>query len=276
VVTAGTLFGNDSLTGGNFAFDSKNAGTGKTVTVAGVTVNDGNGGLNYKISNVSNSVSSIIVAALTVSTADVVKTYDGTTSAVGTPVPTAGTLFAGDSLSGGSYAFDSKNAGSGKTVSVSGIAVNDGNGGLNYKLSDVNNTSSTINKATISAVAGITAAGKMVDNSTGATIDTSLASFGGKVTGDDLNVATAVGTFADAAVGFGKTVSISGISLGGADAGNYKLLSTFATTTADIKPLPGGITNYLDTFMDKFQQEIRRRQFHGRDAIVVEAAICPR
>jgi hypothetical protein len=96
------------------------------------------------------------------------------------------------------------------------------------------------------------------------------------VTGDDLNVATAVGTFADAAVGFGKTVSISGISLGGADAGNYKLLSTFATTTADIKPLPGGITNYLDTFMDKFQQEIRRRQFHGRDAIVVEAAICPR
>ena len=51
------------------------------------------------------------------------------------------------------------------------------------------------------------------------------------VPGDGLNVATAVGAFSDTAVGFNKTVFISGISLGGADASNYSLVSTVATAT---------------------------------------------
>jgi hypothetical protein len=36
--------GDYSPTSGSFAHDDKNVGTGKTVTVSGVTVNDGNGG----------------------------------------------------------------------------------------------------------------------------------------------------------------------------------------------------------------------------------------
>ena len=57
----------------------------------------------------------------------------------------SGTLFAGDSLGGGSYAFTDRNVGNtNKTVTVSGVAVNDGNGGANYKVSYASNTSSTI------------------------------------------------------------------------------------------------------------------------------------
>jgi hypothetical protein len=47
-------------------------------------------------------------------------------------------------------------------------------------------------------------------------------------------VADATGAFADKNVADGKQVSISGITLGGADVGNYVLADNSATTTADI------------------------------------------
>ena len=52
--------------------------------------------------------------------------------------------------------------------------------------------------------------------------------------GDQLAVATATGQFVDALSGQAKTVRISGLSLGGADAQNYRLLDSTALTTADI------------------------------------------
>jgi hypothetical protein len=47
-------------------------------------------------------------------------------------------------------------------------------------------------------------------------------------------VATSIGTFVDKNVGTGKTVNITGLSLGGTDAINYSLSTTTATTTANI------------------------------------------
>ena len=49
-----------------------------------------------------------------------------------------------------------------------------------------------------------------------------------------LNVSAATGTFSDANAATGKQVNISGIVLGGADANNYALASSTASTTADI------------------------------------------
>src|SRR6185369_10595647 len=54
------------------------------------------------------------------------------------------------------------------------------------------------------------------------------------VAGDDLSGGYTSASFADKNVGTGKTVSVSGISISGADAGNYNLLNTTASTTADI------------------------------------------
>ena len=45
---------------------------------------------------------------------------------------------------------------------------------------------------------------------------------------------TGTAAFATAGVGAGKTVTVSGLTLGGAAAGNYTLASTTATTTATI------------------------------------------
>ena len=96
----------------------------------------------------------ITPASVTLSTSNVSKTYDGTTSATGVATVTSGTLFARDALSGGSFAFTNKNVGAGnKTVTATGITVSDGNGGGNYTVSYANNNTSTITPAALTVTA---------------------------------------------------------------------------------------------------------------------------
>ena len=71
-------------------------------------------------------------------------------------------------------------------------------------------------------------------STTGATLNTGSAGFTGRFGSDMLTVGSATGAFADKNVGTGKTVSITGLTLSGTDAGNYILASTTASTTADI------------------------------------------
>jgi filamentous hemagglutinin family protein len=136
-------------------FDSANAGDNVQVTATGFALTDGtNGGLasNYQVSAVGTA--KITKAALSVSTSNITKTYDGGLSATGSPVVVVGSLFANvsnsgavDTLSGGNYAFTDKNAGSSnKTVTVSDVTVN---GGTNYDITYVNNNTSTINPANL-------------------------------------------------------------------------------------------------------------------------------
>ncbi|HEY8875918.1 MAG TPA: YDG domain-containing protein, partial [Roseateles sp.] len=106
--------------------------------------------------------------------------------------------------------------------------------GLGYTLAYGAAGTLTVNPASISAITGITAANKVYDTTTAATLTTTGAGFTGMVSGDVLTVATSSGAFTDKNVATGKTVNITGLSLGGADAGNYTLASSIATTTADI------------------------------------------
>jgi len=87
-------------------------------------------------------------------------------------------------------------------------------------------------------VTGLTGDNKVYDGNTTATLDTGNATLAGVESGDDgtLVVASAIGAFADADVGTSKTVTISGLTISGADAGNYSL--TQPTTTADITEKP--------------------------------------
>ncbi|MCP6379976.1 YDG domain-containing protein, partial [Klebsiella pneumoniae] len=75
-------------------------------------------------------------------------------------------------------------------------------------------TTANITPATIAAITGITAANKVYDATTAATLTTTAAGFTGKVTGDNLTVATSTGTFSDKNVANGKTVNITGLTLG--------------------------------------------------------------
>ncbi len=131
------------------SYDNRNVGAGKTVSVGSLTISalDGTAPVfGYALAGgtATGAVGTITTAALTVSTSAVSKPYDGTTGAAGSAIVTGGALFGSDTLSGGSFAFLDPNVGIGKTVTVSGVTVNDGNGGANYTVSFTNNTVSSI------------------------------------------------------------------------------------------------------------------------------------
>ena len=102
--------------------------------------------------DISGGTLDITPAPLTVTTADVNKIYDGTVAAAGRLVISEGVLYGGK-LNGGVFAFTDRNAGNNKTVTVSGVTIDDGNNGSNYSLRLAPNLSSTISPAPLSVIA---------------------------------------------------------------------------------------------------------------------------
>src|SRR5690606_18417211 len=119
-------------------------------------------------------------------------------------------------------------------LTLGGLTLADGSGlASNYKLAESGHTLK-ITPAEISAITGITAEDKTYDGTTDVTLNTDDAEFEGMIAGDDLEVATATGAFEDKDAGSNKTVNITGLTLGGEDAGNYTLADTTATAQAEI------------------------------------------
>jgi hypothetical protein len=165
------------------------------------------------------------------------KTYDGTTTvALDTASAAFSGLVSGDTLTVATAngAFSDKNAGAGKTVTISGLSLGGADAG-NYTLANTSaSATADIAKAAIAAITGITASDKTYDGTTAATLNLGGAHFTGMIAGDHLAVATAIGAFADSRVGAAKTVNITGLSLGGADALNYALANDTAVAVASI------------------------------------------
>jgi hypothetical protein len=125
----------------------------RTIVASGAVAEAGTSLSNYAISYVSNTASTITPAPLKVTVLDLSKIYDGTTAATGTPAVVAdGTtrLINSATLSGGTVTFASADAGTGKTIDVTGVTVNDGNNGGNYSIAYVPNTNSTITPRVVS------------------------------------------------------------------------------------------------------------------------------
>lgn len=100
-------------------------------------------------------------------------------------------------------------------------------------------------------VGGIKAKNKAYDTTTTAELDCSGATFAGKVDGDRLTV-SGTGTFDNKNAGKDKTVTISGLTLGGESAGNYALTVTGnqETTTATITRATPEVTAPTARFFD--------------------------
>jgi hypothetical protein len=164
VPAVGTATSGAGLVNGDTAvsvetYDNRNAGTGKTLSVMAVVVGDGNGGGNYApITTVPNTAGIITQRPLTIAAVTNTKTYDRSTSAsaVPTPVTATGTtgLVSGDTVTGTAETYDNRNAGNGKTLSVSAYAVNDGNNGANYSpVTLTTNTTGVIYKRSLTITA---------------------------------------------------------------------------------------------------------------------------
>ncbi|QDG71056.1 YDG domain-containing protein [Janthinobacterium tructae] len=227
---------NVSATSANFI--DKNAGSGKVVNASGLTLGGTDAG-NYNLTAITGTGTGTIMQAQIASVSGITaagKTYDGTDAAILNAGATYNGMFGGDSLTftATKAAFSDKNAGTGKTVNVEGIALGGADAG-NYTLAS--NTASgmgDIAKASITGVSGFAAGTRVYDATTTATVSNAGATFAGMVNGDSLNVSATSANFIDKNAGSGKVVNASGLTLGGTDAGNYNLTATTGTGTGSI------------------------------------------
>ncbi|WP_258398564.1 YDG domain-containing protein [Herbaspirillum rubrisubalbicans] len=228
-----TALGSDVVTlsgSGAASFANKNVGTGKSIVISGYTLGGTDGG-NYNLVAPSNLTANITPLQITVS--GIVannKTYDGTVAATGdtSGVSLAGKL-AGDVINvAATGSFSDKNVGSNKAVTLNSIYSGADAG--NYTYIDQTSSQASITPASLN-VSGITAANKVFDGTTAATINTGSVVLGGLIGGDNVRFSSS-GAFSDAAIGRGKTVNLSN-SISGADSGNYTLIGQ-STALADI------------------------------------------
>ncbi|MGN6430909.1 MAG: beta strand repeat-containing protein, partial [Gaiellaceae bacterium] len=127
-------------------FNNTNVGTGKPVSVSGISISGTDAG-NYSFNTTVSTSADITARKLTVTAATNTKTYDGTTSAAATPTITSGALQGSDTANL-LETYDTMNVGTGKTLTPSG-SVSDGNGGNNYAVTFVSNTTGVINARAI-------------------------------------------------------------------------------------------------------------------------------
>ena len=202
-------------------YDTKNVGIGKTLTPSG-TVADGNSGNNYSYTFTQVTTGTITKKPINVTAQPDTKTYDGSNSS--SVIPSADALATGDSTTTPPIqTFADKNVGTGKTLTPSVLGINDGNGGGNYNVTYVTNSAGEIDKINLT-VTGITTDSKTYDRTTGATLGGS-ATLVGVISGDTVTISTssAIATFDTKDVRTGKTVTVTGVTIGGTDAGNYLL-----------------------------------------------------
>ena len=219
--TIGTLYsltiqtqdGDNSYTAIETGITSAFSITAKNLTVTGVTTDN-------------KTYDGDDIAALHFDDAELVGVLDGDSV---TPDPSAAT-----------GTFDSKNIGTFKPVTVSGLALAGPEAG-NY----------TVTQPALSAditakhVTGGFTANNKVYNGDNIAIYTETSLTGG-IEEDDVFVTGTGATFSDENVADGKTVTLEGPGLGGTDSDNY-ILDSVATTTANITARPITVTAVTDT-----------------------------
>nr|WP_246146889.1 YDG domain-containing protein [Rubripirellula lacrimiformis] len=226
---------NVNVTSATGTLDDKHAGAAKSVTIA--TTNYGGSDVgNYAITDQTATTANVTAKSISVSgIAANDKTYDGNRDAiVGLGGVTFNGMISGDDLTaaGTIGAFADKNAGSNKTVNLTGTTYGGSDAG-NYAITDQATATASIAQKSL-IVSGIIAADKTYDATTTATVDGSSVNFGGLVFGDTLSIDTLTGTFADKNAAAGKTVNLA-TTYTGADVGNYAITNQ-ATSTAAITP----------------------------------------
>ncbi|WP_057024049.1 YDG domain-containing protein [Pseudomonas synxantha] len=214
--------GNLDVVGNQGSFIDKNAGTGKSVTGTGISLGGAEAG-NYSFNTGAQIGTGVIDKKTLTATADVSgKVYDGNTTASLGNVQLVGVVD-GDAdelqVVGNQGSFIDKNAGIGKSVTGTGISLaGEESGNYNFNTGAQIGTG-VIDKKTLTATADVS--GKVYDGNTTANLGN--VQLVGVVDGDadELQVVGNQGSFIDKNAGVGKSVTGTGISLAGEEAGNY-------------------------------------------------------
>ncbi|WP_165912097.1 YDG domain-containing protein [Novosphingobium sp. PhB165] len=248
VVTGETINVSNAATA---AYDSPNAGArtvNATFTTPNFSAGSGTSLSNYILPTIATGAGLINPASLLVS--GIVaqdKVYDSTTNAVlnTTGASVFGVVGSDDvtlDFAGATGVFATKNVGTAIPVTATGITLSGSSAG-NYVVSQPSGLSADITRASL-VVTGITANDKIYDGTFFADVNTSGLQISGLYSRDVVVPISTPGaqiTFAQKDVGQGIPVTISGIVLSGADAGNYNL-SFSSSLTAAITPRPLTLT----------------------------------
>ena len=209
----GTILSGDyiTITGGTL--------TGRALATNAVTMTSNT--VSVPESGSSASTFAITPKLLTVTATGVDKVYDRTTDAT---VILSDNRMTNDVLTiVKSSAFTDKNVGIGKTINVTDIAITDGSDAGNYTLNGVTTVTTDANIAKAPLTATITVDSKVYDGINSATILTRTLNEG-VISGDIVTLnENGSANFDNKNVGINKPISTEGITLGGADAGNYSL-----------------------------------------------------
>jgi len=232
--TLSGVIGSDvvNYVGGTATFNNKNVGNNKTVTAIGLSLSGVDAG-NYSVNTTATTTANITPKAVTVTgitAAD--KVYDGTTAAViNVKNAKLNGVIAGDVVTlktvNAKGAFDDKNAGTGKTVTITDLTKTGADAG-NYTILKPVATTANITKRSLTVTA--TGIDKVYDGTTMAVVTLS----DNRIKGDVLTDSYTSASFKDNKIGNDKPVTVTGILISGIDAKNYNLVNTTATTKADI------------------------------------------
>ena len=228
------------------AYDSADAGSrtvNATLTVPNFTVGTGVNLNNYILPTAASGAGLINPAPLTVTNVTAnSKVYDGTTTAV---LNTGGAglfgVIAGEQVTldstAAAGAFATKNVGSDIAVTASGFTVG-GAGAANYVVTQPMGLVADITPASLT-FSNVIVEDKVYDGTATATLDVSQVVRSGVIPGDDVTLSRAGATinFTSSNVGSNIPVVATGLTLTGADAGNYVFTSP-SGLAGDITPAP--------------------------------------
>jgi hypothetical protein len=256
-------------------YNSKDVAAATTVTFAGLSLT-GNANGDYTLTALTQAAT-ITPKALTYSgpTVPASKVYDGTTTAVvsGTAaLQSAEAAGAGSTADGKPYTVDSvgltgtltaayntKDVATANVVTFAGVCLT-GNANGNYTLTALTRAATITSKALF--VVGLSANNKCFDGNTTATLSGTAALLGAETagagsttdgkpyTGDTVSLSSTagsafIGTFASNGPGDGLNVGVSGNSLTGAQANDYKLVANEQSgLTANINVPPTANVDY--------------------------------
>jgi hypothetical protein len=250
-----------TATTGTAAFSSATSATsnigGYAITGSGLTANSG----NYVFTQAAGNAAALTITPVQLTASligAVARTYDGTAAATlaannyALSSAVNGDLITLNNPVSGTY--DSKNVGAGKTVSVTGLALGGAKAG-NYVLvsTSASGAIGTINAATLTASLTGTVS-KTYDGTTVAALAAANYGLSGVLGGDAVTLSNpTAGTYDSKNVGTGKTVTVMGLTLGGAGAGNYVLASgSISGAVGAINPavLTAGLTGVVSKTYD--------------------------
>ena len=247
--TLNTVIGGDAVTlvtnGYTATFASSNVANNISVTVASLSLG-GAQAANYTLTQPVGLTANITPLGLTVSGLTINnKVYDRTTAAtLNTNGYTLNTVIGVDVVTlvtnGYTATFASSNVANNISVTITSLSLGGAQAG-NYTLTQPAGLTANITPLGLT-VSGLTINNKVYDGTAAATLNTNGYALNTVIGGDVVTLATNgyTATFVSSNVANGISVTVAGLSLGGAQAGNYTLTQPTGLT-ANITPADSSI-----------------------------------